>query len=295
MKEAFIEKNFKERTLKTIAQANQIIEAYQAQGYMLTVRQLYYQFVSRDLIPNNQREYNKLKKTISDARLAGLIDWSAIEDRTRYLRKNSHWDSPAAILDSAIKSFAIDKWEAQPYRPEVWIEKDALIGVIEDTCTTYDVPYFACRGYSSQSEQYKAALRVRRNQRDEQTTVILHLGDHDPSGLDMTRDNLDRLKMLSKYGSVEVIRLALNYDQVEAYNPPANPTKLTDSRATNYIEAHGHSSWELDALDPTTINALLVDYIERYRDPDKWTDKLVEEDEARSILVTFKETLENGE
>jgi len=294
MKEQFIVKNFREKSLATIAQANEIIDDYLAQGYTLTVRQLYYQFVSRDLIPNNQREYNNLAKTINEGRLAGLIDWSAIEDRTRNLKKNSHWNSPADILESAISSFAMDKWDNQKYRPEVWIEKDALVGVIESVCTEYDVPYFACRGYSSQSEQYKAALRMRRMRRDAQIPIVLHLGDHDPSGLYMTRDNHDRLSMLS-HNNVKVIRLALNYDQVEEFNPPPNPTKLTDSRAKGYIREHGRSSWELDALNPATINELLEDAIAEFRDLEKWEERVKEEDEAREKLIEFKNTLNEEE
>ena len=160
MKEAFINKKFSAPSLSLINHANQIIREYARQGFTLTLRQLYYQFVSRALIPNKQTEYKRLGSVISDARLAGLIDWSATEDRTRYLRRLSTWDEPADIIDSAAHSYRIDMWARQPVAPEVWIEKDALVGVIQGVCEERRVPYFACRGYSSQSEQYSAGKRM---------------------------------------------------------------------------------------------------------------------------------------
>ena len=123
---------------------------------------MYYQLVARDYVPNNLRSYKRVQSTIADAREAGLIDWDAIEDRTRTLRGNSRWDSPQQILQSAYNSYKIDMRENQDHRPEVWIEKDALTGVISGVCNELDVPYFSCRGYASASEVWKAGYwRVR--------------------------------------------------------------------------------------------------------------------------------------
>lgn len=145
------QKSFRADSLEVIEQANAIIEIYAAQGFDLTLRQLFYQFVSRGLIPNKDSEYKRLGSIINDARLAGLIDWEHITDRTRNLRGNAHWEQPQDIMRSAAYSFAIDKWADQDYRPEVWIEKDALVGVIEGVCKTLDIDFFSCRGYTSQS------------------------------------------------------------------------------------------------------------------------------------------------
>lgn len=268
-------KKFRSRTLRIIATANEIIEEYVAQGYKLTLRQLYYQMVARGYIPNNERSYKNFGSIIDDGRLAGMIDWDYIVDRTRNLRQNSHWRSPAEIMRSAANSFQIDKWAKQPYRCEVWIEKDALVGVIDDLCTDLDVPYFACRGYTSQSEMWAAGQRLMHYRREGQTPVILHLGDHDPSGVDMTRDIIDRLDLFS--GGIKVERLALNWDQIEEHNPPPNPAKLTDSRAEVYVAQYGLESWELDALDPATIAGLIDDAVARFRDDDLWSEALEEE------------------
>ena len=101
---AYSETKFQAKTLKQIKIANQIVEEYVAQGFDLTVRQLYYQMVARDYIPNNQREYKKLVETVNNARLAGLIDWDHIVDRTRNLRQNSHFDDPADIAKPSLQA-----------------------------------------------------------------------------------------------------------------------------------------------------------------------------------------------
>ena len=278
----YIEKKFSPATLRMIEQANAIIATYAAQGFDLTLRQLYYQFVSRDLIPNRDSEYKRLGAIISDARLAGLIDWQAIVDRTRTIRYNPHWDEPSDIIASAAYSFAVDKWEDQDYRPEVWIEKDALVGVIGGMCQRLDVPYFSCRGYTSQSEMWAASQRLQRHIDNDQTPIIFHLGDHDPSGKDMTRDVIDRLELFM--GGTTVERLALNYDQIQQYKPPPNPTKLTDARATGYIAKFGMSCWELDALEPTVIAELIERAVRAVRDDARWAAAVEREQHGKRLL-----------
>ena len=149
MREAFIDRKFSASSLAVIGQANEIVDTYRAQGFTLTLRQLYYQFVSRDLIPNKQTEYKRLGSIINDARLAGMLDWDAIEDRTRNVRTITFWSSPEAIVEAVAEQYKEDLWHDQAYVPEVWIEKDALIGVIEPICEELRLPYFACRGYAS--------------------------------------------------------------------------------------------------------------------------------------------------
>jgi len=286
------EKNFTPATLAVIDHATAIIDEYAAQGFTLTLRQLYYQFVSRDLIANTMRSYKRLGSIVNDARMAGLIDWDTIEDRTRWLRTQPHWDGPADIVRACADQFRVDRWANQTYRPEVWIEKDALIGVIEDACNALDVPFFACRGYVSQSEQWRAGRRFRKYARNGQIPIVFHLGDHDPSGIDMTRDNRDRLEMFSKAPEeLQVRRLALNMDQVEQYNPPPNPTKLTDSRAKGYLETFGDSSWELDALEPRMIVGLVRENVEALIDPDPWAESDARQMEGRRKLSELADEL----
>jgi hypothetical protein len=278
------------RTLAVVAQANEIIAEYEAQGFTLTLRQLYYQFVARDLIPNTMRSYKRLGSIVNDGRLAGLIDWEALEDRTRWLRELSHWEGPSAIVAACAEQFRVDRWAEQKYRPEVWIEKDALAGVIEGVCEELDVPFFPCRGYVSQSEQWRAGLRHARHRKNGQTPLVFHLGDHDPSGVDMTRDNASRLRMFAG-GRVEFRRLALNMDQIEQYDPPPNPAKITDSRAEGYIAEHGESSWELDALEPRVLVALVRDNVEALIDRAEWRRSERAQERGRARLHTAAERL----
>lgn len=279
-REQFIDKNFKAPSLAIIAAANEIIDEYRAQGFILTLRQLYYQFVARDLLPNTTRAYKRLGAIINDARLAGLVDWKAIEDRTRNLESHYHFTDPRHAIEVIRDQYHIDMWENQPERVEVWIEKEALVGVIADVCDENDVAYFACRGYVSQSEQWRAGLRARsRYNREQQSTVILHFGDHDPSGIDMTRDNRDRLDLFAGYPCAPTVeRLALNMAQVEEFGPPANPAKMTDSRFESYAAEHGTESWELDALEPAYIVHLIKKGIDAHRDPDLWANRCDQRD-----------------
>lgn len=277
------DKKFRGSSLTLIQQANDIIADYRAQGLSLTLRQLYYRFVAADLIPNTVRSYKRLGGIINDGRLAGLIDWNAIEDRGRNLIGPNTWDDASEIISACASQFKIDKWETQPYRVEVWVEKQALEAVIGQAADVWDVPYFACKGYTSQSEMWRGAVRFARYRNLGQKVVIIHLGDHDPSGIDMTRDISERINQL--FGvRVSVDRIALNMNQIEEYKPPPNPAKMTDSRFEGYAAEFGDESWELDALEPATLNELIQDRIKKYLDDDEWEQKQLEEGDARHAL-----------
>lgn len=286
-KTEYISKNFRSDTLDLIDLANGIIENYQARGYELTLRQLYYQLVARDLIPNTEASYNKLGSTISNARDAGLIDWLAIVDRTRSRQGLTTWIDPGQIIKAAYQSFRVDKWENQPYRIFVWVEKEALAGVISRACSDEDiqVDYVSCRGYMSASTIWREAQNIKEVSEFGQTPIIVHLGDHDPSGIDMTRDNLERLQLYSGLDfEFDLKRIALNMDQIELYNPPPNPAKITDTRSGKYIEMYGKQSWELDALDPDILVLLIQDTINNYKDENLWQEALEQEREYKDKL-----------
>ena len=245
---------------------------------------MYYQFVARGIISNSQREYNKLGVLISNARLAGLIDWDAIVDRTRTTKGNSHFDNPSDILAVAAEQYKIDTRATQEAYIEVWVEKEALLGVIERISRQLDVTYLACRGYFSQTAMWQAAQRIRVAVMNGKEVVILHLGDHDPSGLDMTRDIKDRLALFG--ADAEIVRIALNTDQVEQYSPPPNFAKLSDTRAIEYIAQYGSESWELDALEPKVITKLIQDAIGEYTDENK-RQKLVALEQSHKQNLAF--------
>lgn len=254
---------FKDKSLDLINLVNQVVGEYEAQGYELTLRQTYYQLVARGYIPNNERSYKNIGSLINDGRLAGLIDWNSITDRTRFLIGRSHWDKPADVIASAKYSYNLNKWQDQPNYVEVWVEKDALVDIVAQACDPIDTPYFSCRGYTSQSEMWSAARRFI-YQKNREQRVIIHLGDHDPSGIDMTRDIQERLNMFG--ADVTVKRVALTMNQIDQYNPPPNPAKLSDSRCHAYMEQFGDESWELDALEPKVITNLIRSEVAAFRD-----------------------------
>ena len=277
-------KNFRRATLDQIETANRIIDEYIALGYDLTLRQLYYQMVARNHIENSERSYKNFGNIVDDGRLAGLIDWERIVDRTRNLRGNTHFSDPSDVMRSAARWYRTDRWQEQDTRCEVWVEKDALIGIVERVCERLDVDYFACRGYNSQSEMWSAAQRfVQYRKLGYRRIVVVHLGDHDPSGIDMTRDIVDRMQMFG--ASVEVKRIALNWEQIEQYKPPPNFAKLTDTRSKAYVKQFGNSSWELDALEPTMIGRLIEQQVAQYIDRPTWMDAEREEKTGRDQLL----------
>ncbi len=292
MRIQYVPKNFSGGSLAVIDQANAILDEYAGDGLDLTLRQLYYQFVARGLLENKQTAYKRLGSIVSDARLAGLIDWTRIEDRTRNLQGLTHWRSPAEVLQAARDSYRVDHWKGQDYQVEVWIEKDALVGVIESICHELDVPFFACRGYVSQSEMWTAAQRLLIYDKAGRSPIILHLGDHDPSGVDMTRDIVDRMATFGV--DLGVRRLALNMNQVEQYSPPPNPAKITDSRAAGYIDRFGNQSWELDALEPRVLRSLIDEHVRKYRDPDALEAVLAFERRDIETLSKFIADAEGG-
>lgn len=290
MKIKYKDINFRSKSLDLIQLVNQVISEYSNQGFELTLRQAYYQLVARGYIPNNEQSYKNIGSLINDGRLAGLIDWDAITDRTRNLRGNSHWDSPADVICSARYSFLMDKWKNQPNYVEVWVEKDALVDIVGKTCRPLDVPFFSCRGYTSQSEMWTAAQRfIHRSYRDGR--YIIHLGDHDPSGIDMTRDIQERLNMFG--ADVEVKRIALTMNQVKKYNPPPNPAKMTDSRFWQYIDNYGHESWELDALEPKVIKDLITDEVNALMDEDLYNEVVREEEKGKRELEMIEDNYED--
>ena len=272
MKETFREKRFGADSLLVVQRADQIIQTYQAQGLRLTARQLYYQFVTRNWVTNEDKSYKRLTSIVSDARLAGMLDWDAIEDRGREADVPNDFEDLDALVKAALSSYKLDRWEGQPYYAELWVEKQALAGVLEPLARKFHVPLVVNKGYSSQSAMYAAAQRFRTGMgtegereevgqgedpwyqlESERAGRIFYLGDFDPSGEDMVRDIRDRMQMFGCGDQLEVQKIGLTWAQILHHKPPPNPAKLDDPRAAVYIAQHGRQSWEVDALDPPEL------------------------------------------
>jgi len=266
MKEQFREIRFQKRNLVLLEKIKEILEEYKLKGIKVTLRQLYYQLVARGVIPNQVKEYSKLSGLLTNARYSGIVDWSAIEDRTRTPAIPNTFKDIQELLETAKASYQKDRWEGQEYYVELWSEKDALSSVIAPITRRYQIPLSISRGYVSASSIYDSAQRFL--EQEGKTKILLYLGDHDPSGLDMDRDIQKRLV---EFGvEVEVIRIGLTAEQIERYAPPTNPAKLKDPRASWYVKNFGHSSWEVDALKPEVLQQLIESSILDYLDLEKF-------------------------
>ena len=273
---------FRTKTRALIETCDGIIETYQAQGLRLSLRQLYYQLVSQNILPNTDLSYKRLSETISHARIAGLIDWDAIEDRIRVPRIPWYWGgSPREYLQASIEEYRVDRHAGQEVYVELWVEKDALAGVLAPIADDHDVTLLVNRGYSSQTAMWESAERFL--DRADRECVLLYLGDHDPSGDDMVRDIRDRLNDL--YGAqVDVQKIAITPEQVAQYNPPPNRAKVSDSRAARFIAQYGSESYEVDALPPAILNQIVTDAIEGYVDYTMRQGRLDLEEEHRTAM-----------
>ncbi len=283
MKEQFSDKlRLRSNNVAKLSVVNGIIEEFMAQGYIITLRQLYYQLVSRNVIPNVLREYQKLSNLLKKGRMAGIVDWSAIEDRTRipYLQ---YWaeDKEKAMWDT-VEQYKLNRQRGQESYVEIWTEKDALSGVLKRKTEHYHVYLMVNRGYSSATAMYNAYKRFDRAEKEGKTGYILYLGDHDPSGLDMIRDISNRMANFGIYPVVE--HIALTTKQVEEHDPPPNPTKFKDPRAKWYINKFGRTAWEVDALPPDILHALVTDYIEDLIDMDMFVETIEEEEKDKEEL-----------
>jgi hypothetical protein len=291
MKEQFKEINFNASSREMIAVCNDIINRYLKQNLRLTLRQLYYQLVTINYIKNQEKSYKNLGRVLSDARLAGEIDWDAIEDRVRVPHLPNEFNGLNHLIETAVNAYRLPRWKKQDHYIELWVEKDAISGVLEPMAKQYHITLMVNRGYSSQSAMYAAAYRFSgawlKGHRSEQ---LLYLGDMDPSGEDMVHDIRNRLEMFH-CGNVEVEKIALTMEQVEQYNPPPNPAKTTDSRYESYANEHGTQSWEVDALPPDVLQSLVRENVEMYLDVDKMQAVIKQEKADKEKLLGFVESI----
>lgn len=262
---------------------NNIIEEYRKMGYRLTLRQLYYQLVSRDVIPNNDREYAKISDLLVKGRMGGVVDWDAIEDRVRVPNLPYQVDDIDDAIEDTINSYRLDRQLGQPNYIELWVEKDALSSVLKRKTHHYHVRLMVNRGYSSCTAMYDAFNRFKHFcEKDDRKGHILYLGDHDPSGLDMIRDISERLE---EFGvELTVTQIGLTTKQVKQYNPPPNPAKITDPRAKWYIEKYGPTSWEVDALNPVTLHEIIDANIVKLLDMKKFNAMVAKEAEEKEEI-----------
>lgn len=283
MKEAFTDDlHMGKKNIAHLAKVNAIIDDYKAQGYILSLRQLYYQLVSKDVIPNNAKEYAKLSTLLTKGRMAGIVDWSAIADRGRKAHLLWHTSGVNGAIETIADQYRLDRQTGQKIHVEVWVEKDALSDIFKRVTEPYQIPLMVNKGYSSTSAMYVAAKRFIHSRKP---CVLAYFGDHDASGKDMVRDIEERLREMG-VRNLQVINPALTMEQVNQYNPPPNFQKQTDPRAAWYIEEYGEDSWELDALEPQVLTKIINDSIVPFIDMKQYMK--VRDIEARQKAILTK-------
>jgi hypothetical protein len=280
-----------------------IVESYSDQNITLTSRQLYYQLVAKDIIPNAEETYRRICTFLTDARYAGLIDWEAIEDRGRVPSKPSDWENISDLIRSATWAYRLPRWSDQDCHIELYCEKQAMESILSPVANRYHVYFGVNKGYSSASTLYDIAQRMKAKIAEGKIARLLYLGDHDPSGLDMIRDLEERIyefifmgddiaeNIINGEESFDVVPLALNSQQIAKYKPPPNPAKITDPRASGYIKKWGNKSWELDALEPRVLIAIATTGIERFLDKTKYEQWKTREEKEKEALKKFGESL----
>lgn len=268
---------FRTESLERITAINDILAEYD--GQRLTARQVYYRLVAAGTISNTPTSYKNLTGLLADARYAGLVDWDLIEDRGREPNTPGEWHSINNLVDAAVEAFRLPRWDDQDAYVELWVEKQALAGVLAPIARRHHITLMVNKGYSSASAMKESAERM--IDAGDKPCVVLYLGDHDPSGEDMVRDIRDRL---TEFGvpDLEVRKLALTMAQIRRFNPPPNPAKITDSRAAAYIAEHGPSSWELDALPPAELNRIVDQAIAEIVNDERMQATLAREEAERA-------------
>lgn len=263
----------KPATVELIDASRAVLTEAAAAGYRFTLRRVFYALVSALVIPNTERAYKNLSATLNRARWEGWLPLRCIDDLGRVAETPPSWSTVADYLDPA--GYRSDWWADADPLVEVWAEKAAVAGIVEPVAREWGVTFLACRGFSSLT-----ALAEAEDRWQGRDVVVLYVGDHDPSGLEMDSDLLDRLERLGAY--VELQRLALTAEQITEHNLPPQPTKATDSRAFGYSLEHG-GSWELDALPADVLAGLVRTAVEDLA-PDDIEDRRAADDEARARI-----------
>jgi hypothetical protein len=273
---------YQQKTKEILRQVQEILEEYKGRG-ALTLRQIYYLLVSKKVIPNTLSSYKRLSRILSNARKDGIISFDAIVDRTRIPIKEPSWNGLGSFIKAVKKKYRKSKWKGQEMYVEVWLEKDALRGMIEPITSLYDLYLVVGRGYPSLSSLYEAEKRFKEANKPVQ---ILYLGDFDPSG-----ENIPQTikRNLTKYFKIDrkklhIRKVALTLRDIKKYRLPSAPTKRKDSRSKKFVQKYGELCVELDALPPKILEEKLKKSIERYLNSQKFQKRLkMEKQEIKKL------------
>lgn len=253
-----------------------------------TVRQVFYQATVRGIVDKTEAGYAIVQRELVYLRIHGQMPWSWLADNTRWMRKPTTWRDPAEALEATAALYRKALWADADVQIEIWLEKDALSGVIHDVCSRYDVPLMVTRGYASLSFLYAAAEKIVDVDRP---AFIYHLGDFDPSGVDAGRKIHETLRDLAPEAEIHFQRLAVTPQQIDTWKLPSRPTKQTDTRANRFGSA---ISVELDAIAPDLLRRLVQRAIERHLPQDQYAVLKAAEESERDGMKEWAAALRDG-
>ncbi len=266
------------RAKKTIKMTDALVDILQ-RHHPMTVRQAYYQLVSRQVIENTRAQYQAVSNLLVQMRQEGYVSWGWIEDRIRQPRIVSMWDDLPDFGLTVRQAYRRNTWATQKAYIEVWLEKDALSGIFQDVLNPYGVTLNVGRGYDGWSSIYNAAMRY---QECQGKIIILYFGDFDPSGEDMFRSLQERLAFFKT--SQEMLKCAIIRQDIIDYNLPPDFTKASDSRQAAFIERWGDMAVELDALPVDVLQERIQREVETRLDMEAIKQVRDQEEEERERL-----------
>jgi len=232
-----------------------------AECHPMTVRQIYYRLVSRQIIENHRGQYQAVSNALVDGRKSGEVPWEWIEDRTRRAHTVSMWDGLGDFAKTAVRAYRLDVWQTQDVLVEVWLEKDALSGIFEEILRPYGVTLNVGRGYDGWSSIHAAAERYLEWSGD---VIVPYFGDFDPSGEDMLRSLQERLAYFDT--SPEIEKVAIVQQDIIDYELPPDVTKESDTRSAAFVAKWGDNAVELDALPVQVLRDRIRQAVEQHMD-----------------------------
>jgi hypothetical protein len=243
----------------------------------MIVRQVFYQASVRTIVEKTESGYDKVQSDLVLMRRCGVLPYDWLTDNTRWQRKPRSFNDVQEALENTARYYRKALWADVDAYVEIWLEKDALSGVVYPITSRYDVPLMVARGYASLSFLHSAAEYISDL---EVPTYIYHFGDFDPSGVNAAQKIEETLRELAPDADITFERVAVTPEQIVAWNLPTRPTKKTDTRSKNF----GAISVELDAIEPNMLRGLVEEVIQRHLPPDQFAIlKTAEESEREQI------------
>ena len=250
-----MKRGMQKKSLELLAQVQEIIDSY---DFALTLRQIYYQLVAKQIISNEQSNYRKISRLCVAGRDEGILPEEGFADRLRIIDKLSSWVDLNEFMETVKRSYHKNKWQNQPKYLEIWTEKDALRSVLSQVTYQYDVSLMVSRGQLSRTAIYEASERYKAQ--GDKEYYLYYCGDFDPSGLSIYNSIKERL---DNFGiSIKFERIALTKEQIEKYKLPSDPAKPSDPNYNKFVSLYGSDMVvELDSLPPDVLRDIIKDCI----------------------------------